>query len=56
MKWKDSRIIHMISTFHTDDMMEKQSRNKAVTEGDETVQKPVMMDDYNFHMGGVNNE
>ena len=43
----------MISTFHTDDMMEKRRRTKAVTDGVETVQKPVMIDDYNLHMGGV---
>ena len=29
----------MISTFHTDDMMEKRRRTKAVTEGVETVEK-----------------
>ena len=46
-------MVHMISTFHTDDMMEKGRRTKAVTEGVETVQKPVMIDDYNLHMGGV---
>ena len=43
----------MISTFHTDYMMVKRRRTKAVTEGVETVQKPVAIDDYNLHMGGV---
>ena len=53
LKWKDKRTVHMISTFYTYDMMEKQRRAKAVTEEVETVQKPVMIDDYNLHMGGV---
>ena len=54
LKWNDKRMVHMISTFHTNDMMKKQRRTKAVTEGVETVQKPVMIDDYNLHMGGIN--
>ena len=53
LKWKDKRIVHMISTFHTDNIMEKRHRTKAVTEGVETVQKPVMINDYNLPMGGV---
>ena len=43
----------MISTFHTDDTMEKQRGTKAVTEGVETVQKPVMIDGYNLYMRSV---
>ena len=35
------------------DMIEKQCRTRVVTEGVETVQKLVMVDDYNLHMGGV---
>ena len=35
------------------DMIEKQCRTRVVTEGVETVQKLVMIDDYNLHMGGV---
>ena len=34
-------------------MIEKQCRTRVVTEGVETVQKLVMIDDYNLHMGGV---
>ena len=36
------------------DMIEKWPRTRAVTERVETVQKPVMIGDYNLHMGGVN--
>ena len=43
----------MISTFHTDNMMEKWCRTRALTERVETVQEPVMIDNYNLHMGGV---
>ena len=46
-------MVHVISTFHTDDMMEKRYWTRAVTEGVETVQKPVMIDEYNLHMRGV---
>ena len=35
-------------------MMETRHRTRAVTEGVERVQKPLIIDDYNFHMGGVN--
>ena len=35
------------------DMTEKWRRTRTVTERVETVQKPVMIDDYNLHMGGV---
>ena len=34
-------------------MMKKRHRTRAVTEGVETVQKPVMIDDYNMQMGGA---
>ena len=37
-------------------MMKKQRRTKAVTEGVETVQKPVMIDDHNLYMGGINTQ
>ena len=35
------------------DMIEKQYRTRVVTKGVETVQKLVMIDDYNLHMGDV---
>ena len=43
-------MVHMISTFHIDDTMAKRYRTKAVIEGVQTKQKPLMIDDYNLHM------
>ena len=54
LKWKDKRMVHIISIFHTDDMMGKWRRTRAVIEGVETVQKPVMIENHNLNMGGFN--
>lgn len=51
LAWKDKRPVLMCSSYHGDDMQEIE-RNK---EGGrkEKIQKPVMICDYNKHMGGV---
>ena len=53
LKWKDKRIVHMLSTFHGDDMIDKRRRTRKADGGVEVIKKPLMVDDYNRHMGGV---
>ena len=44
----------LLSTFHTgDNSIAKQRRNKNAEGGTEEIMKPVMIDDYNQYMGGV---
>ncbi len=43
----------MLSTFHSDSMIDKRRRSRTVPGGIETIKKPHMVEDYNKHMGGV---
>ena len=52
LKWMDKRQINMLSTIHDDSMMFKR-RTQHVPGGIEGVQKPVMIEQYNTYMGGV---
>ena len=52
MKWMDKRIISMLYTFH-DDILVKQRRIRSVHTGIEEITKPVMTEDYNQYIGGV---
>ena len=51
LKWSDKRVVNMLSTFHSDDV--KQRHTRAVVGGTEIIKKPVMIYQYNQHMGGV---
>ena len=42
----------MLSTFHTNETMNKR-RTRRANEGTETIRKPVVVNDYNSYMGGV---
>jgi hypothetical protein len=53
LKWKDKRDVHMLSTFHSAEMVQVNRRNRKSDNGIEVVQKPAIIDDYNRHMGGV---
>ena len=54
LKWKDKRDVLLLSTIHDDDsMVEIQRRSRSVAGGIETIHKPKVIDDYNQHMGGV---
>ena len=53
LKWHDKRDVTMLSTFHEAHMVGKIRCSKAVEGGVEEVQKPVVIADYNQHMGGV---
>ena len=43
----------MLSTFHEDEMVEKERRAKNAIGGRETVKKTKKVEDYNAYMGGV---
>ena len=43
----------MLSTFHTNDVIDKRRCTRAADGGQEVIRKPVMVDDYNTYMGGV---
>ena len=53
LQWKDKRLITMISSIHDDEMTSKRRRTRLVTAGCEEIRKPVMIDEYNSYMGGV---
>ncbi len=53
LKWKDKREVNMLSTFHSDSMIDKRRRSRTVSGEIETIKKPHMVEDYNKHMGGV---
>ena len=45
--------VHIISTYHGEDVIEKFRRSRAVAGGVETIKKPRMIEDYNKNMNGV---
>ena len=53
LKWADKRQVSMLSSVHNDDMMTKVRRMRRVEGGQEEVRKPVMVEQYNQYMGGV---
>ena len=53
LKWHDKRDVIMLSTYHSDEMVTKTRRSRAAKGGVEEIQKPQVVEDYNQHMGGV---
>ena len=53
LKWADKRQVSMLSTVHDDSMLTKTRRTRLVEGGREDVRKPVMIEQYNKYMGGV---
>ena len=53
MKWRDKLDVNMLSTFHDDSMVSKQRRTRNAVGGQEVISKPVVVEDYNQNMGGV---
>ncbi|KAK4315417.1 hypothetical protein Pmani_013334 [Petrolisthes manimaculis] len=57
--WKDKRIVNMVSTFHDARTILKEvntkekGRNGKFHRVMKTIHKPLMVEDYNRHMGGV---
>ena len=43
----------MLSTFHNEEVMNKRRRTRRADGGQEDIVKPVVVDDYNTYMGGV---
>ena len=53
LKWADKRQVPMLSTIHDDAMITKARRTRQAEGGREEVRKPVMVEEYNKYMGGV---
>ena len=53
LKWADKRQVSMLSTLHDDSMVTKTRRTRLAEGGREEVRKPVMVEQYNKYMGGV---
>ena len=53
LKWKDKRDVLLLSTYHDDQMVGKQRRSRATEGGMEDIEKPLVVEEYNQHMGGV---
>ena len=53
LKWRDTREVLMLSTFHDDSMVGKSRRSRRAVGGVETISKPRVVEEYNQFMGGV---
>ena len=53
LKWADKPQVSMLSTVHDVSMMTKTRRTRLVQGGREEVRKPLMIEEYNRFMGGV---
>ena len=53
LKWKDKRVTSMLSIIHDDTMISKERHSRQAPGGVETIQKPLIIEDYNQYMGGV---
>lgn len=53
LRWADKRQVTMLSTVHNDDMTVKVRRTRQAEGGREEIRKPVMVEQYNCYMGGV---
>ena len=51
--WHDTKRLHMLSSVHSNSNVQKQIREKGTAGGYRDVLKPVAVDEYNKHMGGV---
>ena len=51
--WRDKRDVQMLSTFHDDSMVGKSRRSKTAAGRVESVQKPLVVEEYNQFIGGV---
>ena len=53
LKWMDKRPVSMLTTIHNDSMTTKVRRTHRVQGGLEEIRKPVVVEQYNQFMGGV---
>ncbi|XP_035827692.1 piggyBac transposable element-derived protein 4-like [Aplysia californica] len=52
--WHDTKRVHLLSTVHTNNTMDKLVRSAKDDGGFQRVEKPVIAETYNAYMGGVN--
>ena len=53
LKWMDKRPVCMLTTIHDNSMMTKVRRTRQAVGGQEEIKKPVVVEQYNSFMGGV---
>ena len=53
LKWMDKRPVSMLTTIHDDSMTTKVRRTRRVEGGQEEIKKPVVVEQYNSFMGGI---
>lgn len=51
--WHDTKRVHFLSTIHNNLTLDKRLRSKQSEDGYRNVEKPVMAEDYNKYMNGV---
>ena len=52
LKWMDKRPVTMLSTIHDDSFVTK-NRSRSAPDGHEDILKPLVVEEYNKNMGGV---
>ena len=53
LKWKDKRVVSLLTTIHDESMVTKSRRMKGAPNGIQVIDKPYGIDEYNKYMGGV---
>lgn len=53
LKWMDKRPVVMLSTIHDDSFVTKKRRSRTAQDGQEDILKPLVVEEYNQNMGGV---
>ena len=53
LKWMDKRPVVMLSTIHDNSFVTKKRRSRTAPDGQEDILKPLVVEEYNQNMGGV---
>ena len=53
LKWTDKRPVVMLSTIHDDSFVTKKRRSRTALDWQEDILKPLVVEEYNQNMGGV---
>ena len=53
LKWMDKRPVVMLSTIHDDSFVTKKRRSRTALDGQEDILKPLVVEEYNQNMGGM---
>ena len=53
LKWMDKRPVVMLSTIHDNSFVSKKWRSRSALNGQEDIMKPLVVEEYNKNMGGV---